>query len=114
MTYSRVERVCEKNTVFPSNHHFVRKSVHLSVTVSQPKQLSRIQLNLIDVDLIVSVPECSYMGIKHGFLCMNIRQVPREVWKTEAGGRGFQHLSWDLANVYALKNHVRSLLLHKN
>ena len=28
-------------------------------------------------------------------------------------GRGFQHLLRDLANVNALKNHVRSLLLHK-
>ena len=53
------------------------------------------------------------IGIKHGFSCINILQVPREVLKTEAGGRGFQHLPRDLANVYALKNHVRSLLLHK-
>ena len=33
--------------------------------------------------------------------------------KTEAEGHGFQHLLRDLANVNALKNHVRSLLLHK-
>ena len=39
---------------------------------------------------------------------------PREVLKTKAGGRSFQHLPRDLANVNALKNHVRSLLLHKN
>ena len=37
-----------------------------------------------------------------------------EVLKTEAEGRGFQHLPRDLANVNALKNHVRLLLLHKN
>ena len=54
------------------------------------------------------------IGIKHGFSCINIRQVPWEMLKTEAGGRGFQHLSRDLANVNALKKHVRSLLLHKN
>ena len=54
------------------------------------------------------------IGIKHGFSCINIRQVPWEVLKTEAEGRGFQHLPKDLANVNALKNHVRSLLLHKN
>ena len=54
------------------------------------------------------------IGIKHVFSCINIRQVPREVLKTEAEGRGFQHLPRDLANVNALKNHVRSLLLHKN
>ena len=54
------------------------------------------------------------IGIKHGFLCINIRQVPWEVLKTEAEGRVFQHLPRDLANVIALKNHVRSLLLHKN
>ena len=55
-----------------------------------------------------------YIGIKHGFSCINIRQVPREVLKTKAGGSGFQHLPRDLANVNALKNHVRSLLLHKS
>ena len=61
---------------------------------------------LLDIDINVE--------IKHGFSCINIRQIPREVLKTEAGGRGFQHLPRDLANVNALKNHVRSLLLHKN
>ena len=45
----------------------------------------------------------------------HIRQVPWEVLKTAAvEGHGFQHLPRDLANVNALKNHVRSLLLHKN
>ena len=53
-------------------------------------------------------------GFKHGFSCINIRQVPWEVLKTVAEGRGFQHLPRDLANVNALKNHVRSLLLRKN
>ena len=43
------------------------------------------------------------IGIKHGFSCINIRQVPWEVLKTEAEGRGFQHLPRDLANVNALK-----------
>ena len=55
----------------------------------------------------------SNIGIKHGFSYINIRQVPWEVLKTEAEGRGFQHLPRDLVNVNALKNHVRSLLLHK-
>ena len=54
------------------------------------------------------------LGIQHGFSCINIRQVPREVLKTEARGCGFQHLAWDLVYVNALKNHVQSLLLHKN
>ena len=54
------------------------------------------------------------IGIKHGVSCSNIRQVPLEVLKTEVEGRGFQHLPRDLANVNALKNHVRSQLLHKN
>ena len=42
------------------------------------------------------------------------RSRSREVLKTEAGGRGFQHLPRDLSNVNALKKHVRSVLLHKN
>ena len=54
------------------------------------------------------------IGNKHGFSCINICLATREVLKTEAGGRSFQHLPRDLANVNALKNHVRSLSLHKN
>ena len=37
------------------------------------------------------------------FQCINIRQVPREVLKTEGGGLGFQHLPRDLANINAWK-----------
>ena len=37
------------------------------------------------------------MGIKHGFSCINIRQVPWEVLKTEVEG-----LPRDLTNVYTL------------
>ena len=37
------------------------------------------------------------------FECINIRQVPWEVLKTAAEGRGFQHLPRDLANVNAWK-----------
>ena len=43
------------------------------------------------------------IGIKHSFSCINIRQVPWEVLKIEAEGRGFQHLQRDLVNVNALK-----------
>ena len=46
------------------------------------------------------------IGIKHGFSCINVCQVPREVLKTEAEGRGFQHLPRDLANVTVLENNV--------
>ena len=46
-------------------------------------------------------------------MVFNIRQGSRKVLKTEAGGRGFQHLPRDPANVNPLKNLVRSLLLHK-
>ena len=51
----------------------------------------------------VSVFIALNIGIKHGFSCINIRQVPRDVLKTETGGPGFQHLHRDLANVNALK-----------
>ena len=54
------------------------------------------------------------IGIKHGFSCINVHQVPWEVLKTEAEDRGFQHLPRDLANVNALKNHFLTLILHKN
>ena len=54
------------------------------------------------------------IGIKHGFSCINIRQVLWEVLKTEAEDRGFQLLPRDPANVNALKKYVRTLLLHKN
>ena len=37
------------------------------------------------------------IGIKHGFSYIYVCQIPREVLKTEAEGRGFQQLSRDLA-----------------
>ena len=45
------------------------------------------------------------LAIEHGFSCINIRQVPWEVLKTEAEaeGLGFQHLPWDLANINSWK-----------
>ena len=60
-------------------------------------------------ELIILTFLSVYIGIKHDLSCINIRQVPWEVLKTEAEGRGFQHLLRGLANVNALKNHVRSL-----
>ena len=53
------------------------------------------------------------IGIKHSFPCINVCQVPRETLRTEAVGRGFQHLPRDLANVNVLENNVWSLSLHK-
>ena len=46
------------------------------------------------------------IGIKHCFPCINVCQVSREALKTEAEGRGFQHLPRDLANVNVLENNV--------
>ena len=76
----------------------------------------KLQLRYHTVYALLCIVElvCFTIGIKHGFSYINIRQVPWEVLKTEAEGRGFQHLPRNLANVNALKNHVRSLLLHKN
>ena len=48
---------------------------------------------------LIEIAAIFNVGIKHGFSCIDIRQVPWEVLKTEAGGRGFQHLPRDLANV---------------
>ena len=53
-----------------------------------------------------NVPIHFNIGIKHCFSCINVCQVPREVLKTEDEGRGFQHLSRDLANVNVLENNV--------
>ena len=64
-------------------------------------------------DVIFECVRDSTIGIKHGFPCINVCQVPREMLKTEAVGRGFQHLPRDRANVNVLENHVWSLLLHK-
>ena len=81
----------------PYNHHCIDK------------------LPELDYNSFVRAKKTIYnIGIKHGFSCINIRHILFEVLKTEAEGRGFQHLQRDLANVNALKNHVRSLLLHKN
>ena len=38
--------------------------------------------------------------------CINVCKVPKEVLKTETGGRGFQQLSMDKANVNELENNA--------
>ena len=43
------------------------------------------------------------IGIKHVFPCINVCQVPRELLKTQAEGRGFKQLPRDLVNVNALE-----------
>ena len=48
----------------------------------------------------------SNIGIKHGFSCINVCKVPREMLKIEAEGRDFQQLPRDLANVNALEKNV--------
>ena len=53
-----------------------------------------------------TTPTGFIIGIKHGFPCINVCQVPREMLKTEAEGRGFQQLPRDLANINALENNV--------
>ena len=57
-------------------------------------------------EMLKTEAEGRIIGIKHGFLCINVCQVPREMLKTEAEGRGFQQLPRDLANVNALENLV--------
>ena len=64
-------------------------------------------VNLINSYDIIGIQETktddldsiNIIGIKHGFPFINIRNVPREVLKTEGEARGFQHLPRDLANV---------------
>ena len=47
-------------------------------------------INLISKDTnMVFYLSCIIIGIKHGFPCINVCQVPREMLKTEAVGRGF-------------------------
>ena len=68
--------------------------------------LFRTQMRIRSEVKVPYLELCINIGIKHGFSCINIRQVPWEVLKTEAEGRGFQHLPRDLANINALKKHV--------
>ena len=53
------------------------------------------------------------IGLKHGFSCINVGQVSREMLKKEAECPGFPQLPRDMANINALENNVWSLLLHK-
>ena len=81
-------------------YHYYHRFRHFTFYYLQAYRIFAILLPLI----------CHFtsknIGIKHGFSCINIRQVPWEVLKTEGRGHGFQHLPRDLANVNALKNHV--------
>ena len=54
----------------------------------------------------------SIQGSNMAFHALMFARSRGRCWKPRPEG-GFQHLPRDLANVNALKNHVRSLLLHK-
>ena len=71
---------------------------HTISRVTQENELVEIKKKKFNCRFII--------GLKHGFSCINIRQVPWEVLKTVAEGRGFQHLPRDLANVNALKKNM--------
>ena len=38
---------------------------------------------------VIKARKLNTIGIKHGFSCINVCQIPREMLKTEAEGRGF-------------------------
>ena len=65
-----------------------------------------LRVQILHKSLYVIIDMLYVIGIKHGFSCINIRQVPWEVLITEVEGRGFQQVPRDLANVNALKNRV--------
>ena len=82
---------------------FQRKSQSVQEFRKPPQQLSQC----FDLSFVLFLPTYS---------CIYLYIVP--VWsrgrmRIFSIGRGFQHLPRDLANVNALENHVRSLLLHK-
>ena len=98
-----------------SNPGRLRGSLTLyHVTIKAGLYRKAVQVYQIPITTILSYTVClrQYKD-QIWFSCINIRQVPKEGLKTETGGCGFQHLPRDLANVKALKIHVRSLLLHK-
>ena len=68
--------------------------------------MSRTEAKKLSKQTFYKLDGTDTIGIKHGFPCINVCQVPREMLKTEAEGRGFQQLLRDLANVNALENYV--------
>ena len=52
-----------------------------------------------------------YIRIKNVFSWIDVREIPREMHKTEGEARGFQHLN-DQMKFNALKSNIWSLLLH--
>ena len=61
------------------------------VYVLQRPRLNRVLIILSYQTFLIphSIRDNNIIGIKHGFSCLNIRQVPWEVLKTEAEGRVF-------------------------
>ena len=89
-----------------SNDQFISKFVMIGIFVEFNDQLIDYPINCASLSkiplsgplfrpsksgLISRILLILNTGIKHGFSCIYIRQVPREVLKTEPGGRGFQH-----------------------
>ena len=106
----------KKNIISLSSAEFVHNMV--SVMEAEDGKYRNSESQYQPVPCLIRAPYMRRYVLQYKdqtwFSCINIRQVPWEVLKTEAEGLGFQHLPRNLANVYALKNHVMSLLLHKN
>ena len=55
--------------------------------------------------MLLSVKDVN-IGIKHGFLCINICWAPREMLKPEPERRGFQPLPRGPADVNVSEKHI--------
>ena len=86
----------------------VSERVHIFLNIHLPgPSASRDSRWLPSFDSTSIFPEMTVQGGGCTTVVMqNEIQVPREMLKTEAVGRGFQHLSRDLANVNVLENNV--------
>ena len=102
------------NASFSSDVHHLH--IHIHIPPSQTEDIGTKQWKVIVGRSNKNFKEdgkldlCSYtlnisvnIGIKHDFPCINVCQVPREMLKTEAEGRGFQQFLRDLGNVNARK-----------
>ena len=100
---------CDVSTDGNCDHVIVVSDNGLIPAVSAEVLVKTVgKLNTFQKEINTHVAEATLLKlftirIKHGFSCINIRQVPRKVLKTAAG-----HLRRNLANVNALKNHVPS------
>ena len=96
------------NLLYQHFYDYHRRNASNNISCKHENALNFI-VKIFVVILFLRMVHFLNITIEHGFQCINVCQSPKEMLKTEAVGRGFQHIPRDLANGLGLQNLPRDL-----